>query len=102
MVLVNQKSYHGVGECFNMSKGSLRNVRMEVCSSLAAMQKEYICWLKSSELQGIANGFMEKTGFPCAIGAIDGTHITITGLSDHRESYINRKDFPECTTADRI
>lgn len=93
-LLGNQESYRGVGDRFDLSKGSLHRVCIEVCNILAAMQKEYIRWPESSELQGIADGFMAKTGFPGVIGAIDGTHIAIPGPSDHRDSYINRKGFP--------
>jgi hypothetical protein len=34
------------------------------------------------------------TGFPCAIGCVDGTHVRITGPSQIELDFVNRKGFP--------
>lgn len=39
----------------------------------------------------MAEGFSKRCGFPKVVGAIDGTHIPISGTSNNRDAYINRK-----------
>lgn len=34
--------------------------------------------------------FFEVAGFPCVVGAVDGTHIRIQGPCVHEEVYVNR------------
>ena len=43
-------------------------------------------------LNPVKQGFYDIAGMPNTIGAIDGTHIAVTGLSHEIESiYVNRK-----------
>ncbi|CAI7770447.1 unnamed protein product [Closterium sp. NIES-54] len=43
------------------------------------------------EMEDMAADFKAVRGLPNIIGAIDGTHIEIKGLENHRQEYYNRK-----------
>ncbi|CAI5957085.1 unnamed protein product [Closterium sp. NIES-65] len=43
------------------------------------------------EMEDMAADFKAVRGLPNVIGAIDGTHIEIKGLENHRQEYYNRK-----------
>ena len=66
---------------------------MSVCHSLSDMMEDYICFPTTRrEMETIADGFRQRSGFPGVIGAIDGTHVTIPApRSVHRAAFINRK-----------
>ncbi|XP_057317266.1 putative nuclease HARBI1 [Hydractinia symbiolongicarpus] len=52
-----------------------------------------IVWPSGSSIIEVANGFKFLKGMEGVIGAIDGTHIEISGQSFCNENYINRKGF---------
>ena len=93
-VLGNKESFRGVADRFDLNKGFLHNIFIEVCEALRVVRPQFIMWPTRPEQAQIAGNFVQKTGFPGVVGCIDGTHIPIPGPSDHRASYINRKGFP--------
>lgn len=93
-LLGNKESFRGVADRFDLNKGFLHAIFMEVCEALKAIRPLYISWPDRNEQAVISNNFLRKTGFPGVVGCIDGSHIPILGPSDHRASFINRKGFP--------
>ncbi|XP_025077922.1 putative nuclease HARBI1 [Pomacea canaliculata] len=96
--LGNQESFRGIGNRFNLSKGSLRRVIHLICRTLASHQKKWIKWPALAEMHENASQFQAAAlhhllgaGFPGVIGALDGTHVQITAPSQHRDSFVNRK-----------
>ena len=51
-------------------------------------------WRCGGRIKEITNGFYDMKKLKNVIGAIDGTHIQISGQSFCNENYINRKGFP--------
>ena len=92
-MLGNKESFRGVADRFDLNKGFLHAIFLEVCEALKAIQPQMISWPDRHGQTEIANSFLRKTGFPGVVGCIDGSHIPIPGPPDHRASYINRKGF---------
>lgn len=93
--LGNQESFRGVSDRFGLSKGNLHHIFLQVCHTVVTnLLPKYVQWPQAEELIKISEGFRKKCGFPGVVGAIDGTHIPITGPKHHRASYINRKGVP--------
>ena len=90
-VLANQESFRSVADRFNMSKGTLHSLCMDVCHVLVQNQNEHVKWPNNYE--DVADAFEQRRGFPGVIGAIDGTHIPLVGVGKDRASFINRKGF---------
>lgn len=93
-LLGNKESFRGVADRFDLNKGFLHGIVLEVCSGLKAVRPQFIAWPTREEQAQIAQRFLRKTGFPGIVGCIDGSHIPIPGPSDHRAAYVNRKGFP--------
>ena len=93
-ILGNQESFRGIADRFNLSKGSLHYVFLQICQGLKNVRREFIRWPDNHQLVSIAEQFGLISGFPGIIGAIDGTHIPIPGPSRFRASYINKKGYP--------
>ena len=90
--LSTPESFRSIGDRFDMGKSTLHKVFKETCSALCGLCHELIKMpATATEMSTVSDGFLNKTGFPGVIGAVDGTHIPIPGPSDHRSSYINRK-----------
>lgn len=51
----------------------------------------FITWPMQEAIDSSARAFQAICGFPNLIGAIDGTHISITAPKENPESYVNRK-----------
>lgn len=51
----------------------------------------FIKWPSNEQIEESKRAFQNVCGFPNVLGAIDGTHISITAPKDHPEAYINRK-----------
>jgi hypothetical protein len=93
-ILATPESYRSVADRFAMSKGTLHSVVKETTSAIASLCTTMIQFKTSTaDMITVAKGFQDKTGFPGVIGAIDGTHIEITGPSENRSSYVNRKGY---------
>ena len=93
-LLANKEAYRSVAERFDLGKGSLHGIVMNVCNALSNLMCDIIKFPQQHEFEMVSNGFRQKCGFPGVIGAIDGTYIPIPGPSQDRDSYICRKGFP--------
>ena len=75
--------------------------RSTVCTIVQAVSKaivnillpKYMNLPSHTEIPEIMTEFEEMSGFPQAIGAIDGCHIRIKAPLKNAEDYINRKDY---------
>jgi len=92
----NQETYRSIVDRFGMSKGSLRYYLTNFCRTLTSEEilSSMIAWPQTEEYGRIAQKNAARTGFPGAIGFVDGTYIPIPGPSAFRDSYICRKGFP--------
>ncbi|KAB0790410.1 hypothetical protein PPYR_15221, partial [Photinus pyralis] len=63
----------------------------KVVEVLYSKVKVFIKWPRIARMQESARAFKVVAGFPNVIGAIDGTHISITAPTEHPEAYVNRK-----------
>lgn len=69
---------------------ALKCVR-RVVNALVVLAPTFITWLNDEKARVIKNGFFSSSTFRNVLGAIDGTHINISALHEHPESYVNRK-----------
>ncbi|XP_025089365.1 uncharacterized protein LOC112561233 isoform X2 [Pomacea canaliculata] len=58
--LGNQESFRGIGDRFNLSKGSLRRVIHLICHTLASHQKKWIKWPALAEMHENASQFQAR------------------------------------------
>ncbi|CAI5493113.1 unnamed protein product [Closterium sp. Naga37s-1] len=54
-------------------------------------KKSWVRFPTAEEMAEMASDFKEVRGLPNVVGAIDGTHIEIRGMENHRQEYYNRK-----------
>ncbi|CAI7848839.1 unnamed protein product [Closterium sp. NIES-53] len=54
-------------------------------------KKTWVRFPTAEEMAEMASDFKEVRGVPNVVGAIDGTHIEIRGMENHRQEYYNRK-----------
>ncbi|XP_042143616.1 putative nuclease HARBI1 [Ixodes scapularis] len=66
-----------------------RSVR-QVTVALARRARDFIRWPDVAESAALQEQFFDVAGFPCVVGAVDGTHIRIQGPRVHEEVYVNR------------
>lgn len=59
--------------------------------ALINLSPMFIKWPNEERAIEISNGFLQISGFPNVIGAIDGTHINIRAPHLDPECYVNRK-----------
>ncbi|KAB0803856.1 hypothetical protein PPYR_00826 [Photinus pyralis] len=87
-ILGTPDSYRSVSDRFNAS--AIYCVR-NVVGILNQLSNQFITWPTNEGMITSAAAFKAVSGFPGVIGAIDGTHISITAPKEHSESYVNRK-----------
>ncbi|KAM7296724.1 putative nuclease HARBI1 [Ixodes scapularis] len=66
-----------------------RSVR-QVTVALTRRARDFIRWPDVAESAALQEQFFDVAGFPCVVGAVDGTHIRIQGPRVHEEVYVNR------------
>ncbi|CAN7939602.1 unnamed protein product, partial [Ixodes hexagonus] len=66
-----------------------RSVR-QVTVALARRARDFIRWPDDTEGAALQKQFFKVAGFPCVVGAVDGTHIRLQGPRLHEEVYVNR------------
>ncbi|CAN7938270.1 unnamed protein product, partial [Ixodes hexagonus] len=66
-----------------------RSVR-QVTVALARRARDFIRWPDDTESAALQEQFFKVAGFPCVMGAVDGTQIRIQGPWLHEEVYVNR------------
>ena len=62
---------------------------MQFVKSLLRNYYQKLCLSNEVEMQSIIREFKEISGFPQAVGAIDGCHIRIKSSLKDAEDYIN-------------
>lgn len=58
------------------------------------MMWQLIQWPKGRRFKEVLDGFQQLQGISHVVGAIDGTHIAVSGRENFNENYINRKGYP--------
>ena len=73
-----------------MAKSTLHGVFIDTCMAICKVRQQFMTMPNTAaEMSAVSHGSAKKTGFPGVIGAIDGTHISIPGPTEHQSSYIN-------------
>ena len=90
------------GSCDYRATSNLFGIgQLTVCNILHAVSEaidekllpKLICLPNEAEVQTFIREFEEISGFPQAVGAIDGCHIRIKAPLKDAEDYINTKDY---------
>jgi hypothetical protein len=72
----------------------MSNCISEIAVTLQTIAHRWIQFpMTEKSRQAVQMEFMEKFGFPCVIGAIDGTHVAILQPVEDEYVYFNRKGF---------
>ncbi|XP_018357392.1 PREDICTED: putative nuclease HARBI1 [Trachymyrmex cornetzi] len=87
-------SYRSVCVKFGVGKTTAFRAVRRVTYALHCMAPRFIQWPDEAVATNISDQFLEASGFPNVIGAIDGTQIKIRAPPTDSVSYINRKGFP--------
>ncbi|XP_044765171.1 putative nuclease HARBI1 [Coccinella septempunctata] len=90
-MLANQEVYRSVADRFNVSLSTAWEYFQRVVNVLLEVSSIYIKWPESYE--NITRKFKKRGGIDGVIGAIDGTHISITTPSYMSNKYLNRKQY---------
>ena len=82
--------YSSVLKDHGVSISSVCRIVERVTQVLVDMKDEVITWRSPAEKK---REFMDKSGFPTVVGAVDGTHIWLDGspLGDNEYAFVNRK-----------
>ncbi|XP_018377813.1 PREDICTED: putative nuclease HARBI1, partial [Trachymyrmex cornetzi] len=85
----NQEVYRSVADRFGVSKDTVWNCVFEVALLLTEDAHRYIKWPELHQMALFEREFRQLHGFPGVIGAIDGSHISISAPIENLENYIN-------------
>lgn len=89
-LIATPDTFRSVALRFGVRPGTLHYFYTYVVEALRELAPVYISWPNEEERVLIKNAFMTATGFPGAIGCIDGTHIQITSPLQQAAQYRNR------------
>ena len=64
-----------IGNTFGYNKSTVLRVVHAVTNAICCHGADFFRWPTGNERAIIMNGFDQIAQFPCAIGAVDGTHI---------------------------
>ncbi|KAB0790811.1 hypothetical protein PPYR_00025 [Photinus pyralis] len=90
-VLGTPDSYRSVCDRFGVGKATAIVCVRNVVRILYNYSHSFIMWPTTEKITASVAAFKNMSGFPGVIGAIDGTHISITAPKEHPEAYVNRK-----------
>lgn len=83
-----------IGDFCGISEASVSRIVKETSLEIAKLRPDYIYMPRNrEEIRSSFSGFYDSFGFPTIIGAIDCTHIKISGQGPDGEIYRNRKQF---------
>lgn len=85
--------FRSVADRFGVSKDTVWKTIYEVMMVLTADVQRYIKWPEPHAMINYEREFRQLSGFPGVIGAIDGSHISISAPIENSDSYINRKGY---------
>ena len=81
-----------ISDRFDVTESTvLTTVRRVTKAILSIMTKNLIKWPRGQKAREVFKGFQKVEGISNVIGAIDGSHIPISGREHGNETYINRK-----------
>uniref|UniRef100_A0A1Y1JVQ6 Nuclease HARBI1 n=1 Tax=Photinus pyralis TaxID=7054 RepID=A0A1Y1JVQ6_PHOPY len=92
-ILGTPDSYRSVSDRFNVGKATAVISVRRVVKALYDHVHTFIKWPIADEMETSIRVFRAVKGFPNVIGAIDGTHISITAPKNNAEAYVNRKGY---------
>ena len=86
--------YRTISNLFGIGRSTVCNILHVVSKTIVKRLLPKIIRLPNEiEVQTIMREFEEISGFPQAVGAVDGCHIRIKAPLKDAEDYINRKDY---------
>ena len=86
--------YRTIANLFGLGRSTVCGIVYNVCKEFVSnMIRKYIYLPSRNETKNIMAEFEEISGFPQAVGAIDGCHIRIKEPNENPEDYVNRKDY---------
>ena len=86
--------YRTIANLFGLGRSTVCGIVHNVCKEFVSnMIRKYIYLPSRNETKNIMAEFEEISGFPQAVGAIDGCHIRIKAPNENPEDYVNRKDY---------
>ena len=91
--LANTETFRQIADRFDVAKSTAHDVSGDLCRVLNHCLPMYVQWPTVAEMGDIAEAFENRTGFPGAVGAIDGCHVPIKKPMENTEGYYNRKKF---------
>ena len=92
--LATPAEYRTIAHLFGMARSTVCKIVHETCQSIVTVLKsQYIKFPQGEHLKKVVDGFQTKWGAPQCVGAIDGSHIPITGPRECHTDYFNRKGY---------
>ena len=86
--------YRAISNLFGIGRSTVCNILHAVSEAIVEkLLPKIIRFPNEIEVQTIMREFKEISGFPEAVGVIDGCHIRIKVRLQDAEDYINRKDY---------
>ncbi|XP_062611814.1 uncharacterized protein LOC134273647 [Saccostrea cucullata] len=91
--LGTQETVRSISDRFDVQESTLILHNRRLLDVFSDLCKKFVKWPNNEEKQEIMSEFEDFSGFPGVIGAIDGTHISITPPGENEADYVNRKSF---------
>ncbi|XP_062571768.1 uncharacterized protein LOC134233782 [Saccostrea cucullata] len=91
--LGTQETVRSISDRFDVQESTLILHNRRLIDVFSDLCKKFVKWPNNEEKQEIMSEFEDFSGFPGVIGAIDGTHISITPPGENEADYVNRKSF---------
>ena len=90
--LATNVEYRTLSALFGLGRSTVGKIVVETCNAIAThLLPKYVTVPGKDKLKEIVDGFETCLGFPQAVGAIDGTHITMLRPNESASDYYNRK-----------
>ncbi|KAK3924025.1 Protein ANTAGONIST OF LIKE HETEROCHROMATIN PROTEIN 1 [Frankliniella fusca] len=89
-ILATPDCFRSVALKFGFTPGELHRYYTMIIKALCALGENYITWPDAQERVVIKQNLEAISGFPGAVGLIDGTHIQITRPLDEPAAYRDR------------
>ena len=88
-------SYRTVSNLFGVGKLTVCQIVLEVCSFIVEVLFKRLVHLPVTreDIETEVAASLKRAGFPQAVGAVDGCHVTILAPNENPADYVNRKGF---------
>ena len=91
--LATNIEYISISQLFGLGHSTVCSIVLETCKAITEiLLPKYVRIPQGESCKEAINGF-DHLGFPQAVGAIDGTHISIIRPVENATDYFNRKGF---------